>query len=633
MTVSDQLHDLIIIRQLLLQRIIGGQDAAINKQLDTVAAAIEKALKGDDLTNYKGKRLAKAIDELKAMVSITPPDLAELATAEASFLQSAFVSVGIDTVIPPVSVVDTIAKTSLIQGATIGEWFGRLNESARFDIERAIKNGVTLGQTNREIAKAIVGNGTDKGPQALAKARRDAMAITRTGVQTIANEARMAGLMENQDIIKAVQWVSTLDSRTSDICIARSGKTWTFPEFKPIGHSIPWNGGPPAHWSCRSSYVPITKSFAEIRNEPVAKEISQTTRASMDGQVAADLSFDQFLKNKPASFADEMLGKGKAELWRSGKITLSQLLDQRGNPLTLAQLQSRYGRAAKTANVAAQPVATARTATQELDDVIKSVRGFEYTSAYADLKIAHAAARDTFDKISKDYRAVRYGSDEMEAMRPLLREANTNMGLAADNFRVVASLEKQRMLRLLDLPQNLQSEASNMIRGSVATSVAPKVKEATAILSKLIHKDITPQVAVVTSRKKRAFYTDGNRSIHINANTSLSTVVHEIVHDLEFAYPDISAKTKEFLRNRADGQSPKSLRRLTGSKGYGTEEVAYEDNWAKNGGSHYMGKVYPDNATELLTMGVERMINDPKSFADNDPQYFRFVLTILRKAY
>jgi SPP1 gp7 family putative phage head morphogenesis protein len=338
LTVSDQLHDLIIIRQLLLQRVIAGQNAAINKQLDSVAADIQKALKGDELSTYKGKRLAKAIDELKSMVSVSIPDIASLSLAEASFLQSAFVSVGIDTVIPPASVVNAIAKSSLIQGATIGDWFGRLNNSAKFDIERAIKNGVTLGQTNKEIANAIVGNGSDKGPQALAKARRDAMAITRTAVQTVANDARMAGLMENQDIIKAVRWVSTLDSRTSEICIARSGKTWTFPEFKPIGHSIPWNGGPPAHWSCRSTYVPITKSFAEIRGKPFAKEISQTTRSSMNGQVAADLSFDQFLKNKPKEFADEMLGKGKADLWRSGKITLSQLLDQRGNPLTLSEL-------------------------------------------------------------------------------------------------------------------------------------------------------------------------------------------------------------------------------------------------------------------------------------------------------
>lgn len=321
-----------------MQRIIGGQDAAINKQLDAIAAEIEKALRGDDLSAYKGKRLTQAIDELKAIMKLAVPDLSGLAAAEASFLQGAFIKVGIDAVIPPSSVLDAISKASLIQGATIREWFSRLNQSARFDIERAVKNGVTLGQTNREIAKAIVGNGSDKGPQALAKARRDAMAITRTAVQTIANEARMAGLMENQDIIKAVQWVSTLDSRTSEICMARSGKTWTFPKFQPIKHSIPWDGGPPAHWACRSSFVPITKSFAEIRGEPVAKEIEQTTRASMNGQVAADLSFDDFLKNKPASFADKMLGKGKAELWRSGKITLSQLLDQRGNPLTLTQL-------------------------------------------------------------------------------------------------------------------------------------------------------------------------------------------------------------------------------------------------------------------------------------------------------
>jgi hypothetical protein len=59
----------------------------------------------------------------------------------------------------------------------------------------------------------------------------------------------------------------------------------------------------------------------------------------MDGVVAADLTFDQFLKSKPPEFADKMLGKGRAELWRSGKITLNQLLDQRGNPLTLAQLK------------------------------------------------------------------------------------------------------------------------------------------------------------------------------------------------------------------------------------------------------------------------------------------------------
>jgi SPP1 gp7 family putative phage head morphogenesis protein len=248
------------------------------------------------------------------------------------------VNVGIDAVLPPVAALEGIAQSSLIQGATIGDWFARLNESARFDIERVVKNGVLLGQTNAQIAKELIGIG-DKGGQPIAKARRDAMAITRTAVQTVANDTRVASLEANSNIIKAVQWVSTLDSRTSEICMARSGKTWTYPEFKPIGHKIPWNGGPPAHWNCRSTFIPITKSFEELTGGKIKDTIEPSTRASMDGVVAGDLTFDQFLKNKPVEFADKMLGKGRAELWRSGKITLNQLLDQRGNPLTLAQLK------------------------------------------------------------------------------------------------------------------------------------------------------------------------------------------------------------------------------------------------------------------------------------------------------
>lgn len=341
MNVSDQLLDLLTIRQLLLERIIAGENVAMNKQLDSVAQDIVKALKGKELSEYQGKRLDKAITELVSLVKVNPPDLAGIAASEASFINGAFASVGIESVIPAASTVTAIAQSAVIQGGTMGEWFGQLNETTRFNISRAVKNGVSLGLTNAQIAKSIMGKG-DKGSEPIAKTRRDAMAITRTATQTVANDVRMASYMENADIIKAVQWVSTLDSRTSDICIARSGKTWTFPEFKPIGHSIPWDNGPPAHWACRSTSIPVTRSMAEITGK-AEDQIAPRTRASMDGQVAQNLTFDQFLKNKPPEFADEMLGKGRAELWRSGKITLNQLLDQRGNPLTLAQLQSRYG--------------------------------------------------------------------------------------------------------------------------------------------------------------------------------------------------------------------------------------------------------------------------------------------------
>ena len=340
MNTSDRLADLYTVRQLLLNRLAAGEQAKVNKQLLDIAREIERRLKtGKPLTDFQGKRLDRAIDDLQKLVKVTGPNFGELAQLEAAFARQAFVSVSIDAVLPGASVIDRIANTSLVQGATMRQWFTKIQQQIAFDIERTIKTGVSLGDTNAQIASAIVGDGM-RGTGAFPRGRRDAMAVTRTAVQTVANDARLAVFEANTDIVKGVQWISTLDSRTSDICIARSGLVWTLPGYKPKGHTIEWQGPPPAHWACRSTIIPITKTFRELGLD--IDEVPPSTRASMDGQVAADLTFGDWLKGKPVEFADEMLGKGRAQLWRDGKITLQDLLNAQGQPLTLKQLRERY---------------------------------------------------------------------------------------------------------------------------------------------------------------------------------------------------------------------------------------------------------------------------------------------------
>lgn len=341
MNASDRLADLYVVRQLILQRLVGGEQRALNRLLDDISNEIERLLLGQEpLTQYNVRRLNKAISELAALVDIVAPDIGDLAALEADFTVGAFGQLGLSATLPSKTTLQRIASTSLIEGATIGQWFGRLQEETRFQLSRAVKLGVSLGETNAQILKRII-SANEKGPEVLAQTRRNGMAIVRTSVQTISNEVRQATFQENEDLVDGVQWLSTLDGRTSDICIARSGLVWTLPKYKPKGHKIPWNGGPPAHWNCRSTTIPVLKSLEEMGIDP--EGIPAQTRASMDGQVAADLTFADFLKSKPPEFADEMLGKGRAQLWRDGKITLSQLLDQRGNPLTLAQLRDKYG--------------------------------------------------------------------------------------------------------------------------------------------------------------------------------------------------------------------------------------------------------------------------------------------------
>lgn len=66
-------------------------------------------------------------------------------------------------------------------------------------------------------------------------------------------------------------------------------------------------------------------------------------RASESGPVKGNVSFQQFLDRKDAAWQDEVLGPGRAQLYRDKKLTLEQLLDARGQELTLAELKTKYG--------------------------------------------------------------------------------------------------------------------------------------------------------------------------------------------------------------------------------------------------------------------------------------------------
>ena len=105
----------------------------------------------------------------------------------------------------------------------------------------------------------------------------------------------------------------------------------------PLEGALPFNGGPPRHFNCRSSLIPVLKSFEELGLPKI--DFPEGTRASIDGQIPADISFNDFLRGKSATFQNNLLGPAKARLWRSNKITLKQLVDVRGNPLTVAELQ------------------------------------------------------------------------------------------------------------------------------------------------------------------------------------------------------------------------------------------------------------------------------------------------------
>lgn len=269
-------------------------------------------------------------------------ELADLAVIESEWVARGLnVGLGVETltVLPTPSLLRAAASDAVILGAPSREWWSRQAGDLVERFSDEVRQGVIAGEPNSKIVQRVRGTraaGYRNGIMSVT--RRHAEALVRSSVQAISTEARLLTMQENSDVVKGMEQLSTLDSKTSDICIAYAGKAWDL-EGKPIGHKLPFNGGTPRHFNCRSTMVPILKSFRELGVN--RDEIPVGSRASLDGQVPADLSFQEFLSGKSEAFQVDLLGAGRAELWRSGKISLTDLVDQRGRPLSLEQLRER----------------------------------------------------------------------------------------------------------------------------------------------------------------------------------------------------------------------------------------------------------------------------------------------------
>ena len=117
-----------------------------------------------------------------------------------------------------------------------------------------------------------------------------------------------------------------------------------------------------------------------------------------------------------------------------------------------------------------------------------------------------------------------------------------------------------------------------------------------------------------------------------------SVIVHELGHWLEYMSPSIHKRVTAFLKRRAGQEIPSKLATLTNNTRFRKEEVAVKDQFR----TPYIGKYYttkPDEpvnwddvyASEVVSMGVQYMYENPLEFALTDPDMFDFIYDILRE--
>jgi SPP1 gp7 family putative phage head morphogenesis protein len=161
--------------------------------------------------------------------------------------------------------------------------------------------------------------------------------LVKTSVATVVNDVRMQTYRENESIFKGYEHLSTLDKSTTYNCANRDGATYDldFQGTNIKGKEFPFKKAP-LHYRCRSVILPITKSYRELGLD--IDEIPKGTRASMDGSVPETTTFTKWFEGKDKAFQEQYLGVGRYQLYKDGKITLSQLVNQQGATIPIKDL-------------------------------------------------------------------------------------------------------------------------------------------------------------------------------------------------------------------------------------------------------------------------------------------------------
>lgn len=130
--------------------------------------------------------------------------------------------------------------------------------------------------------------------------------------------------------------------------------------------------------------------------------------------------------------------------------------------------------------------------------------------------------------------------------------------------------------------------------------------------------------------------------MELHSTTDAAIIAHEFGHAME-AYGEVHELAKGFLYHRVGDDPNRQLMQILPEFGYGPDEFGRDDQFHKavstrlsetdNRGvknlAWYTGKQY-QGATEVLSVGLQHLYNDPVGFAKQDPDWFNFTVGILR---
>jgi hypothetical protein len=174
----------------------------------------------------------------------------------------------------------------------------------------------------------------------------------------------------------------------------------------------------------------------------------------------------------------------------------------------------------------------------------------------------------------------------------------------------------------------------NPAMGPLSETTRVNVVEGQRFLGRITRRaddDGSPMtVAIGEEPGVRAF--SAGLKIGLDRGEKSDVVVHEYGHEIEGAFRTggiyVSEHSRAFLDHRVGNETSVSLREKFGGN-YDPHEEGRKDRFDSAFTEHEAYYVGNRSGSEILSMGAQKLYNDPVGFAKNDLEYFKFTVGIL----
>lgn len=274
---TDDLLDRVVRHQVLIEKFKTSELPKLIAQLNALDADLLAQLSKAEPASYAGRRLAGMI---AAVVAISDEAAARYAAALNGTLEAfgsyesgwtvanlaqamgaeVVVNAALNLITPDANMVKAAIYSRPLQGKLLKDWVSDLAAARRSRLAAAIRMAVIEQSTIGQLVQRIMGTkANDYRDGILNISRTGANALARTAVQHVSTEARKLSYDANQSVISEVQWVATLDGRTTPYCRAMDGKRF------------PLDSGPrpPAHINALAAGTMVVTASGEVPIESI----------------------------------------------------------------------------------------------------------------------------------------------------------------------------------------------------------------------------------------------------------------------------------------------------------------------------------------------------------------------------